>query len=88
MGFRSKSGQSKVWGTIICVGGAMLLSLYHGPIVIGQSGIHWKFAENTEEKNSTGHVNLILGPLLLIVSTVSYSLWIIFQVILFLFVTK
>nr|XP_009794852.1 PREDICTED: WAT1-related protein At1g09380-like isoform X2 [Nicotiana sylvestris] len=66
VGFRSKAGQAKACGTIICVGGAMLLSLYHGPIVIGQSGIHWKFAENTEEKNSTGHVNLILGPLLLI----------------------
>ncbi|OIT35156.1 PREDICTED: WAT1-related protein At1g09380-like [Nicotiana attenuata] len=79
VGFRSKAGQAKVYGTIICVGGAMLLSLYHGPIIIGQSGIHWKFAENTEKKNSTGHVNLILGPLLLIVSTISYSLWIIFQ---------
>ncbi|CAN4110905.1 unnamed protein product [Withania somnifera] len=79
VGFRSKAGQAKIWGTIICVGGATLLSLYHGPIVIGQSGIHWKFAENTKKINSSSHSNLILGTLLLIVSTVTYSLWIIFQ---------
>ncbi|XP_059313344.1 WAT1-related protein At1g09380-like isoform X4 [Lycium ferocissimum] len=63
---RTKAGQAKVWGTIICVGGATLLSLYHGPIVIGQSGIHWKFAEKTEKNNSSGHHNLILGPFLVI----------------------
>ncbi|KAK4339766.1 hypothetical protein RND71_041228 [Anisodus tanguticus] len=79
VGFRSKAGQAKVWGTIICVGGTTLISLYHGPIVIGQSGLHWKFVEKTEKNNSSGNDNLILGPLLLIVSTVSYSLWIIFQ---------
>ncbi|CAN4110920.1 unnamed protein product [Withania somnifera] len=47
LGLRSIAGQAKLWGTIACVGGAMLLSLYHGKVVIGQLGFHWKYAEST-----------------------------------------
>ncbi|GFP80377.1 wat1-related protein at1g09380 [Phtheirospermum japonicum] len=81
LGLKSKAGQAKIVGTILCVGGAILLSFYHGPIVnIGESSIHWKYAEKTGTKNgSINHVNLILGPFLLIVSAISWAAWLIIQ---------
>ncbi|KAK6159786.1 hypothetical protein DH2020_003167 [Rehmannia glutinosa] len=79
-GVKSKAGQAKIVGTIICVGGAILLSFYHGSIVnIGPSSIHWKYAEKTGTKNSVNHVNLIFGPFLLILSAVSWAIWLIIQ---------
>ncbi|KAI3445455.1 hypothetical protein Pfo_002120 [Paulownia fortunei] len=80
LGLKSKAGQAKVLGTIICVGGALLLSFYHGSIMnIGESSVHWKYAEKTGTKSSINHVNLILGPFLLIVSAVSWAVWLIIQ---------
>ncbi|KAL3627962.1 hypothetical protein CASFOL_028064 [Castilleja foliolosa] len=81
LGLKSKVGQAKIIGTILCVGGAILLSFYQGSIVnIGESSIHWKYAEKTGTKNGTiNHVNLILGPFLLIVSAISWAAWLIIQ---------
>ncbi|KAL2469054.1 WAT1-related protein [Forsythia ovata] len=80
LGMRTKGGQAKVLGTLICVGGALVLSFYHGPVVnIGQSSVHWKYAEEIGTKNSINHVNLILGPFLLLVSAVSWAIWLIIQ---------
>ncbi|KAL3515905.1 hypothetical protein ACH5RR_022807 [Cinchona calisaya] len=79
-GLRSKAGQAKVLGTVICVGGAILLSFYHGPAIgIGQSSIHWKLADHSRDKNVSNHVNFILGPFLLIASSVSWAIWLIIQ---------
>ena len=81
VGIRRKPGQAKVLGTVICVGGAMLLSFYHGRTVIGESSIHWKYAEKMGNKNSSSHLNnFFLGPFLLIVSTISWAIWFIIQV--------
>lgn len=81
VGLKSMAGQAKIFGTIICVGGAILLSFYHGQIVdIGESRIHWKYAEKTRTKGAIGHVNLVLGPLLVILSSVSWAVWFIIQV--------
>ncbi|CAL5437215.1 unnamed protein product [Camellia sinensis] len=33
VGIKRKAGQAKIFGTVVCVGGAMLLSLYHGRTV-------------------------------------------------------
>ncbi|KAL8527761.1 hypothetical protein ACS0TY_005561 [Phlomoides rotata] len=80
VGWKSLGGQAKIWGTILCVGGALLLSFYHGHIVdIGDSRIHWKYAEKSGTKNSIGHVNLVLGPLLVILSSVCWAIWFIIQ---------
>ncbi|MCD7448598.1 hypothetical protein HAX54_044851 [Datura stramonium] len=62
LGLKSIAGQAKFWGTIACVGGAMLLSLYHGKVVIGQLGFHWKYAENTGKDVNSSHSNFFLGP--------------------------
>ncbi|KAG9160103.1 hypothetical protein Leryth_015008 [Lithospermum erythrorhizon] len=84
VGLKTKAGEAKVWGTIICVGGALLLSFYHGHILdIGQSSIHWKYAENAgnQSSSSTGtHGNAFLGPFLVIAEfTVSWAIWFIIQ---------
>ncbi|KAK4739423.1 hypothetical protein R3W88_003120 [Solanum pinnatisectum] len=79
LGLRSIAGQTKFWGTIICVGGAMLLSLYHGKVVIGQLGFHWKYAENTSKDVNSANSNFFLGPFLLIVSSLTYAIWLIIQ---------
>ncbi|KAH7865054.1 hypothetical protein Vadar_001699 [Vaccinium darrowii] len=82
LGIRKKAGQAKVLGTVACVGGAMLLSFYHGSVVIGGSSIHWKYADNLVKGNSSNTThdnNFILGPFLLMASTMSWGAWLIIQ---------
>ncbi|CAN4108948.1 unnamed protein product [Withania somnifera] len=84
VGLRSKAGQAKVMGTILCICGAMLLSLYHGKVLIGPLEIHWKYSQHNTSKNITdpnnnSHGNFFLGPFLVIISTILYSLWLIIQ---------
>ncbi|XP_071701417.1 WAT1-related protein At1g09380-like [Rutidosis leptorrhynchoides] len=75
---KTLAGQAKLIGTFVGVGGAMLLSLYHGPkIPIGQSRIHITTSANTNT-NDHGQVSLI-GPLLVIISSVTWAIWFIIQ---------
>ncbi|PHT69214.1 hypothetical protein T459_28701 [Capsicum annuum] len=78
--FRRRAGIAKILGTLLSIGGAMMLSVYHGPIVpIGQPKIHWTFLEDiTANKSSTGQHNY-LGPLLVVTSALSWSIWSIVQ---------
>ncbi|GAB2246381.1 hypothetical protein Droror1_Dr00001874 [Drosera rotundifolia] len=81
VGIKSRSGQAKVLGTLLCVGGAMLLSFYHGhKLDLGKSGIKWKYLQVTSEKTkSYAKINFVSGPLVLLASTISWSLWFIVQ---------
>ncbi|GLJ32877.1 hypothetical protein SUGI_0662140 [Cryptomeria japonica] len=63
---RTKRGQAKVIGTIICVGGAMVMTLYKGSTLGGTLHVL---------KMSTW----LLGALLLFASTLSWSAWLTFQ---------
>lgn len=64
---RSLRGVAKVVGTIVCVGGAMVMTLYKGSV------IHMLNAYSSTANNS------ILGSILLFASVFSWSSWIIFQ---------
>lgn len=86
LGIRKKSGIAKVVGTMLCVGGAILLSFYHGQVIgIGQSSIHWGYAEKLQSggDNSGSSSTSLLGPVLLILSALVWSLWFIIQVSIF-----
>ncbi|KAJ9180363.1 hypothetical protein P3X46_008621 [Hevea brasiliensis] len=81
VGIKKISGQAKLLGTIICVGGAMLLSFYHGAIIsIVESSIHWKYADEMGSSNSASKSNFILGPLFIMASAVCWAIWFTVQV--------
>ncbi|XP_020211097.1 WAT1-related protein At1g09380 [Cajanus cajan] len=78
---KKRSGLAKVFGTILCVSGALLLSFYHGKTIgLGQSSIHWKYAEKMEANDSSGNASLLIGPLAFIGSTLVWAGWFIIQV--------
>lgn len=78
------SGQTKVLGTVLCVSGALLLSFYHGKTIgLGESSIHWSYADKMQGGSSTsaaGKTNLLLGPIALILSALVWAIWFIIQV--------
>ncbi|XP_019418323.1 PREDICTED: WAT1-related protein At1g09380-like [Lupinus angustifolius] len=78
---KDKAGIAKVFGTLLCVGGALLLSFYHGKTIgLGESSIHWRFAEKMEGTNSSiSKTNLLLGPFTIICSALVWALWFIIQ---------
>ncbi|XP_024959105.1 WAT1-related protein At1g09380-like [Cynara cardunculus var. scolymus] len=76
-------GQAKVIGTFVSVGGAMLLSLYHGPIVpIGESGIHLSIATKMKNSDDSSQGNLI-GSCLIIFSAFTWAVWFVHQAKMF-----
>lgn len=81
LGIKKRAGLAKVFGTILCVSGALLLSFYHGKTIgLGQSSIHWRYAEKMEGTSSSGKGNMFLGPLVVILSTLVWAAWFIIQV--------
>ncbi|GAB2277339.1 hypothetical protein Dimus_012044 [Dionaea muscipula] len=77
VGIKSRSGQAKVFGTLLCVGGSMILSFYHGETIgIKESPIKWKYNSHTASENTS---NNFLGPFLLLASTISGSVWLVLQ---------
>ncbi|KAJ6775625.1 WAT1-RELATED PROTEIN [Salix purpurea] len=76
VGIKKTSGQAKLLGTVVCVGGAMLLSFYHGHIInIGESSIHWNYADSTGNSSTDKKSNLVLGSLFIMASAVSWAIW-------------
>ncbi|KAI3770818.1 hypothetical protein L6452_01963 [Arctium lappa] len=78
---KTLAGQAKLFGTFVGVGGAMLLSMYHGPVVpIGESSIHLTFADMAKDPNPNGQGNSnLLGPILVILSSLTWAIWFIMQ---------
>ncbi|GAB2211649.1 hypothetical protein Droror1_Dr00024974 [Drosera rotundifolia] len=81
VGIRRRSGQAKILGTLLCVGGAMLLSFYHGHVIgIGKSGINWKYSHSATESTISGSKgNFFSGSFLLLTSNLSWAIWFILQ---------
>lgn len=79
---KQMSGIAKVIGTLLCVGGALLLSFYHGDVIgLGQSSIHWKYAEKMGAYSSSATKTSAVGPIVLILSALIWAAWFIIQVI-------
>jgi drug/metabolite transporter (DMT)-like permease len=73
------AGQAKLVGTVVCVGGSMIMPFYKGPILkVWASPIHWRFAEHTAA--AAGHSSAVLGDVLIIESCVAWAVWFIIQV--------
>ncbi|KAK9672256.1 hypothetical protein RND81_12G087300 [Saponaria officinalis] len=68
-------GKAKGIGAIICVGGALVISLYSGPslVVLSHNSMHHK------HMTQQPYTNLLRGTLLLIASCFGYAFWFVVQ---------
>ncbi|EXB52991.1 Auxin-induced protein 5NG4 [Morus notabilis] len=79
---RKKSGIAKIVGTILCVGGAMMLSFYQGKVIgLGEPNMNWSYLQKVRESTTSNTVNSnpLLGPIFIILSTVGWAAWFIIQ---------
>jgi len=88
LGIKALSGQAKVLGTLVGVGGAMVLTFYKGGNVnlwsskldLIKSSHDSEGAPAAAPHQESG--NRVMGSLLAIASCFSYAVWLIIQVIL------
>ncbi|PKU81715.1 WAT1-related protein At1g43650-like isoform X1 [Dendrobium catenatum] len=77
LGFDSRGGRIKILGTILCVGGAMVISMYNGATIHITSP---KWETNTVKKGFDASSNhKVRGTLFLIASCLCFSTWVIVQ---------
>ena len=76
------SGQAKVLGTVVCVGGSMIMPFYKGPLLqVWASPMHWRYAEHTTDAAAPASGQAaIIGDVLIILSCVAWAVWFILQV--------
>ncbi|GER47164.1 nodulin MtN21 /EamA-like transporter family protein [Striga asiatica] len=87
LGWNSSAGKAKVVGTIMGIGGAMLLTFYKGPeLNLWDTNINLLETTTTHHRQTGGQTpsqpgghNLALGAVLALASCVCYSLWLIVQ---------
>ncbi|KAI3898955.1 hypothetical protein MKW92_049981 [Papaver armeniacum] len=72
---KTNQGIAKLMGTIICVGGAMVMSFYKGSLInIGTSNIHWRYAVKVlGNKSVDDESNSFLGLTLVFLGVTSWS---------------
>ncbi|KAL3515581.1 hypothetical protein ACH5RR_022483 [Cinchona calisaya] len=83
---KTKAGKAKFIGTLICVGGAMLLTLYKG-VEINLWSTHLELLHDKSNNHQNGHLATshqnsmyhILGPILAISGSFSVAMALIFQ---------
>uniref|UniRef100_A0A8R7PRI8 WAT1-related protein n=1 Tax=Triticum urartu TaxID=4572 RepID=A0A8R7PRI8_TRIUA len=75
------SGQAKVFGTVVCVGGSMIMPFYKGPLLkVWASPMHWRYAEHATDATALPSGNAaIVGDVLIILSCVAWAVWFILQ---------
>ncbi|MFS7945866.1 putative EamA domain-containing protein [Helianthus anomalus] len=73
---KTLGGLAKLIGTVAAVSGAMVLSMYHGPVIpIGESTIHLRMAKDGLNPAQ----GTIVGPILVIVSALTWAIWFVIQ---------
>lgn len=79
---RRSSGKAKVVGTVLGVGGAMVLTLYRGTnIKLWSTNIDLLRHYEASRNSSPVQQNLVSGSALALCSCISYAGWLIIQVI-------
>jgi drug/metabolite transporter (DMT)-like permease len=80
---RTLSGQAKVLGTILGVGGAMVLTFYKGaPLEIWKTHINLVEHSSTEQQQQN-EGNQAIGSLLAVCCCLCYAIFLIIQVLLY-----
>ncbi|XP_077218380.1 nodulin MtN21 /EamA-like transporter family protein isoform X2 [Tasmannia lanceolata] len=80
VGIKKAAGQAKIIGTILCVGGAMLMTFYKGELIhIWESNIHWRYAIDMRHRGSHNGQNMVLGCMLVVGSCFGWAIWFIIQ---------
>lgn len=82
---RTRGGKAKIVGTIIGIGGAMILTLVKGmEMKIGSSDLNLLHHQNENgahpHASSSSGGKTVLGSLCALASSISYALWLIIQV--------
>ncbi|KAM0856576.1 hypothetical protein ACQ4PT_049027 [Festuca glaucescens] len=63
------AGQAKVVGTLVCIGGSMIMPFYKGPLLkLWSSPIHWRYAEHTTAAAAAASPSSGVGDALIILS--------------------
>ncbi|XP_075493521.1 WAT1-related protein At1g68170-like [Primulina tabacum] len=81
-GWNTSAGKAKVFGTLLGIGGAMLLTFYKGPdLNLWRTNINLLETTKSHQHPNTQiqNHNLVLGALLAVCSCVCYSVWLIVQ---------
>lgn len=85
--FKKIRSIAKVAGTLVTIGGAMVMTLYKGPIVDIFHG-HGRHAAHNSSSSESADQHWVLGTLMLLGSIVGWSGFFILQVIVTLFFLK
>ncbi|PNT68111.1 WAT1-related protein At1g09380 [Brachypodium distachyon] len=73
---RTAASQAKVIGTVVCVGGSMVMPFYKGPqLKLWDSPIHWHYAEHAVAAAAPAPASSAVGDVLIILSAVSWAGW-------------
>ncbi|XP_078434580.1 WAT1-related protein At1g25270-like [Wolffia australiana] len=80
LGIRTKEGKAKVAGTLLGIGGAMILTLYKGPeINISHSSVDLLDSSPTPAPAHLGSRDRLIGSLSAVASCFTFATWLIIQ---------
>lgn len=80
---RTRLGMVKIVGLIVCMGGVATLAFYKGPQIwpLHNSNTHYSHHHQHHSSSSANPKTWYLGSLLLFFSIITWSIWLVLQVI-------